>query len=613
MMELDTVISFGKYKDKLLSDLLKDKNYTLWVIENCKSISTDLLNSIKFYYNKEIKDTNKPITGGNLTSRIKSLMENRIYDDIISCNIPNINIEFTEKQNIISIDFLQYIQDLHSIYPSGTGCFIDYLFRHILSKFLNIEFYDRRANAFNKQLNEYNLHIKVNNEIKLKVYDKYKDKWTYDEFLEIYEKIKTIEHEWFELCDTYKAKKIKELEEKYNEEELKIYNDWKWEFMGNIKCSKKWKNKYKKQLKMHEEYELINNQYFQSFQDYINNDEYYDICSYYQELASDKYELLNNSAIDIHIDIFNGLEDKDFPISFIEAYEKVINKDCNTKDIIKEIFVVSLAHNICFRDYNKEKSSSQFEYITQNKFEFIDDIIKIIKIFDGEKYALNPTLSYGISADCDLIIDDNLIDFKVSKANNDKYELLQLLGYSSLINVGNYKINKIHIIDLYKNKLKTIDISEWDSNQRSGFLNYISISSEHKDKKYEIEFIIKDKIIRNHNISIKPLLKYPNRYTKLLFEKFNELKNDEKFQNNFIKWKNGINYKTNRKFVNHSKIYKDQLYEFSIKYEHGSILFSELEKINQDDYITETELIKSDINIKNIEIINNISKENIKV
>lgn len=491
MLELDTVISFGKYKDKLLSDLLKDKAYTQWIIESCKSISKDLLDTIKFYYYKEVKDTNKPITGGTLTTRIKSLINNRIYDDIIAANFSNINSEFTEKQNIISIDFVKYIQDLHSIYPNNTGCFIDYLFRHILSKFLNIEFYDTRANVLYNSLNRYNLHIKIISEIKLKVYEKYKDKykWTYDESIEIYEKLKRIKNEWLELCDKLKSEKLKEWQEKYTEEELSEYNK-----MGSLKSSKKWRKKWEKQLKMHEELELINNQNFQSFQNYISKDEYYNIYwDYYQEVQYEKsgiYEIFCNSYLQP-----TELGDNDFPISFTEAYTKVTNKNLNTIDIIREIFIVSLAHSEYFREYNEEKSILQYEYINTNKFksEYINDIINIIKLFDGKKYALNPSLGrYGISSDCDLIIDDNLIDFKVSKINKDKYELLQLLGYSSLINVGNHKINKIHIIDLYKNKLKTIDISEWNSNQRFGFLKYIGIaiaSSEHKDKKYDIEFI----------------------------------------------------------------------------------------------------------------------------
>ncbi len=96
-LSLDTIISFGKYKNNKLAELLKDKGYTLQVIENCTSISKKLLDTIKFYYNKDIKNSNKPIIGINLTSRIKSLLANLIYDDIISWNIPNINLEFTEK------------------------------------------------------------------------------------------------------------------------------------------------------------------------------------------------------------------------------------------------------------------------------------------------------------------------------------------------------------------------------------------------------------------------------------------------------------------------------------------------------------------------------------
>jgi len=328
---MDTIIvPFGKYKGKLLNELLQDKNYTLWIIDNCTpnaSVSLEFLNMVKFYYYKEMNN-NKPLTGIPLTERIKNLIENRLFEDILS-NIPNINIEFIETNDIISDDFLKYIQCMHSIYPQGTGCFVDYLFRHILSNMLNINFYDSRA------------HAHVFHEIRVG--------------------------------------------------------------------------------------------------DYI--------------------------------------DDKIIPL-FSEAYKKVTNQSA-TIDIVIEIFIISLSHNIVFGQYNQQKSLLLFNFLTNNKFkfEFIMDIKNMINSFNGKKYALNPGLvSTGITADCDLIIDDNLIDFKVSKSNKDKYELLQLLGYSSLIQLRNHTINKIIIIDFYKNKLKTINISNWNIEQRIHFLKYIELT-----------------------------------------------------------------------------------------------------------------------------------------
>lgn len=152
-------------------------------------------------------------------------------------------------------------------------------------------------------------------------------------------------------------------------------------------------------------YEELNNNKFISFEDYLNNTKYYEIYDYYQELVHDSK--VNN----IIVLNFQELEDNDFPISFISAYEKVINQNNNTIDIIKELFVVSLSHNVAFGNYNKDKSKLQYEYIIKNKFK-VEDIINIVKLFNGKKYSLNPTLGIDImGADADLIIDDNLIDF----------------------------------------------------------------------------------------------------------------------------------------------------------------------------------------------------------
>jgi len=53
----------------------------------------------------------------------------------------------------------------------------------------------------------------------------------------------------------------------------------------------------------------------------------------------------------------------------------------------------------------------------------------------------------------------------------------------------------------------------------------------------------------------KHLKEYPKRYDNFVFEKLNKMNQDIELQNNYKKWKNGINYKTNRKIKIDGKIH----------------------------------------------------------
>jgi hypothetical protein len=411
MIELTEIIKFGKYTGETLEILLKDINYTQWLIENATKIDNDILDTLKYYNEKNMK---VKLTGGSLTERIKSLIENRNYKDIIS-KIPNINETFKIKKTIISENCNNLIKKIHEIHPTGCGCFIDYLFRIIISKFLNIKFYDTRA------LSLYDA-LKHDNKIKLMSYKKYEDIIEYDKYIKILKEVDAHNIDYYELID------IKD----------------------------------------------------KTFKEYLNNNEYYEIY--------ENYENINNNH-QCNLILFN-IDDYDFPISYVDAYEKVTNNEIDIKNLIEEIYIVSCAHCIYFKNHDHEKSLIQYEYISKNKNKFknkyIDQFVDIIKKFNGKKYSLDPELGdYGISSDCDLIIDNNLIDFKVTKNNNDKYELLQLLGYSALINVSGHIIKEINIIDLYKNELKSIDIDKWTNKDRNNFLKYLQIDVPKKTKKIE--------------------------------------------------------------------------------------------------------------------------------
>ena len=341
MLPLNTIVKFGRYKGQSLENLINDRSYANWVLENLSKsshVSKEMIETIK-HLSDDLPD--EPITGCNLTSRTKSLLANRQYNKIIEHNIPNIDLKFDETYDIISEEFCNFIRGLHSIQPSGSGCFIDYLLRRVWSEKIGINFDDSRANH-------------------------------------------------------------------------------------TISC-------------------------------------------------------IDDQDDQPHIEY--GDYKVNFPKPYIDAYTKV--KDIKNKsiDIISDIFIVSLGHSYFFHEYDEDIAVKQFKYI-ENKFikTFENDISKIINLIPiKDKISINPNIGFcGISADADLIIDDNIIDFKVTKCHNYKYETFQLLGYSALSNVCGHFINKVHIFNLYLNVKKSINISNWTANQRNSYLEYIGCSLPQK-------------------------------------------------------------------------------------------------------------------------------------
>lgn len=67
------------------------------------------------------------------------------------------------------------------------------------------------------------------------------------------------------------------------------------------------------------------------------------------------------------------------------------------------------------------------------------------------------------------------MDIKVTKFDNDNLNFLQLIGYASLCNLRDYKINnKIHVLNLYQNKIQSMDISNLE-NIGSKFLQIMEL------------------------------------------------------------------------------------------------------------------------------------------
>ena len=76
-------------------------------------------------------------------------------------------------------------------------------------------------------------------------------------------------------------------------------------------------------------------------------------------------------------------------------------------------------------------------------------------------------------------------------------------------------------------------------------------------------------IIERHYPSERQEKSYPERYNNALFERLNEINADKKLQNDYKKWKDGINYKTNRKIKIGGKIHRELKQKFMISYSHN--------------------------------------------
>ena len=86
----------------------------------------------------------------------------------------------------------------------------------------------------------------------------------------------------------------------------------------------------------------------------------------------------------------------------------------------------------------------------------------------------------------------------------------------------------------------------------------------------------------------KKRLSYEKRYTERDFEKFNNMVNDAVLISNYQKWKQGINYKTNRQIKIEGSTHKklDCFYQYIGGF--GRVYIDDMININQEDYLKET-------------------------
>lgn len=181
------------------------------------------------------------------------------------------------------------------------------------------------------------------------------------------------------------------------------------------------------------------------------------------------------------------------PLSLNESYKIAKQIDeYETEDILPEIFITSLSQTLAFADdIDIIKVKEMYNIIAQNTRENNKLIIQnlqelCLQLTDGKKeILLNPAVggnmplinNKSIPSDCDIVIDDTLYDIKCTIRSNPVYEILQLLGYSSIFKCNpkyDKKINKIGIINLLQGKLTEYDISDITTENMIKYLNILT-------------------------------------------------------------------------------------------------------------------------------------------
>jgi hypothetical protein len=201
-------------------------------------------------------------------------------------------------------------------------------------------------------------------------------------------------------------------------------------------------------------------------------------------------KICNLNIASIKFDNKEFIFDK-LPIKMSDCYEKTKNTGFyNTKDILLEIFITSLSHTFSFCGIPDQDKVNNIINIIQNTENIIELLYLPLQNLCSDllnnnynDVLLNQALGYKIPllnnkcipSDCDLIINNNLYDIKCTNKKNSIYEILQLLGYSSLLKCNsniNRKIDNICIINLLQGKIISYNINYINDEQ---IINYLKI------------------------------------------------------------------------------------------------------------------------------------------
>lgn len=163
---------------------------------------------------------------------------------------------------------------------------------------------------------------------------------------------------------------------------------------------------------------------------------------------------------------------------------KSSDKENKTIDILAEIFIMSLSHTLTFsqnikeeyiRDILKELESDSVKIFYNTLSEFCESLISNKKTILLNKINI---INNYMPFDNDIITDNIIYEIKCTKEKNSIYSILQLLGYSALINYNNtddIKLNTMSVINLLHGDLYIYDISTFDKNDFIKYLGFLGV------------------------------------------------------------------------------------------------------------------------------------------
>ena len=414
------------------------------------SINKEYLSKWLFdeYYSHKMK--------GALTNRLKYISNNICYDYIISKCFDNIDLLNNSKtNNILNDNFQNIIKSLYEIDARGTGCFIDYLIRRIICEIKEEKFEDRRADEICNGVREH-----------------YDDVYTIDSNEKLWQFKSNSLNFWCisELMDI-NSNVINGIEDGDFFIEIDRKNEW-------LKIKYKNTIGYVRYLVPNMYDIVLPKKISGDYNNYIKN-------KYFIEHIDKHYCIRGCKNKCIKIDFKNECELKCiFPYCQNLCYVKTQNTlKHKTKDILKDIYITSIAHRESFQDFVYQDNFDKIINILDKCEEenFINPLIDLCKklVKCKNNILCNPCLGSKetpIPADCDLVIDDYLIDIKVAK-NNSKYEILQLLGYASMLKYNkkyNIRVNNICILNILNCQYIVYNIENISDNNLFKFIELLT-------------------------------------------------------------------------------------------------------------------------------------------
>jgi len=183
----------------------------------------------------------------------------------------------------------------------------------------------------------------------------------------------------------------------------------------------------------------------------------------------------------------DNIDNNEIHKNFKIIYESYKNLKTKNEDYLNNIFNVSLCHSLFFKNidclnYIDHIKNKNFIYDENNLNLFIDDLCK-----NKKNILCNPDLTNNelqILADADLIIDNEIIDFKCSEnlIGEEINDYIQIFIYACLYFIkNNIKCKKISIINMQKNIVYYIDLINWNN-----YDNFITPTEKKNETKTQL-------------------------------------------------------------------------------------------------------------------------------